>query len=188
MIIGLTGSLAAGKEVISDFFKEKGFVYFSLSQEVRNVAKERGIEINRKNLQDLGNELRETKGIEILAKRVLNKIEINKNSNFIIDGIRNPAEVNFLKKRKDFLLISIDASKQIRFERFVKRNRESDPTTWNGFLKVDERDKGEGESETGQGVRRCMEKADFTLENNGTLEELQDKLKRLYSDLIKFNN
>jgi len=184
MIIGLTGSLAAGKEVVSNFFKEKGFVCFSLSQEVRNVAKEKGIEINRKNLQDLGNKLRETEGVEILAKKVLSKIETNKNLGFIIDSIRNPAEVNLLKKREDFTLIAIDASKEIRFKRFVKRNRESDPKTWEGFLKVDSRDKGEGESETGQGVGKCMEKADFTLENNGTLKEIQGKLEKLYLILV----
>ena len=183
MIIGLTGSLAAGKEVVSEFFIKKDFVYFSLSQEVRNVAKERGIELTRKNLQDLGNELRETEGIGVLAKRVLNKIKADKNFNFIIDGIRNPAEINVLKKLDNFLLIAVDAPKEIRFNRFVKRNRESDPKTWDGFLKVDARDKGEGESKTGQGVGKCMEKADFTLENNGTLEEIQNKVNKLYNKI-----
>ena len=187
MIIGLTGSLAAGKEVVSDFFKEKGFIYFSLSNEVRQVAKERGIELTRKNLQDIGNELRETKGIGVLAKRVLNKIKTNKSSNFIIDGIRNPAEIDILKELNNFFLIAVDAPKEIRFERFVKRDRESDPKTWDGFLKVDARDKGEGESETGQGVGRCMERADFTLSNNGTLEEIQNKISELYNKINKLN-
>ncbi len=184
MIIGLTGSLAAGKEVVSDFFKEKNFVYFSLSQEVRSVAKERGIELTRKNLQDLGNELRETEGIGVLAKRILNKIKENSNPNIIVDGIRNPAEIDVLKELNNFFLIAVDAPKKIRFDRFVKRNRESDPKIWEEFLKVDARDKGEGESETGQGVGKCMGRADFTLENNSTLEEIQNKLEILYPNLL----
>jgi len=188
MIIGLTGSLAAGKEVVSDFFKEKGFIYFSLSNEVREVAKKRGIELTRKNLQDLGNELRETEGIGVLAKRVLNKIKENNNLNVIVDGVRNPAEIDVLKALNNFFLIAVDAPKEIRFDRFVKRNRESDPNTWEGFLKVDSRDKGEGESETGQGVGKCMGRADFTLDNSGTLEEIQNKVERLYLNLLKSNN
>jgi dephospho-CoA kinase len=33
MIIGLTGSLAAGMGVVAEFLKEKGFVYLSKSEE-----------------------------------------------------------------------------------------------------------------------------------------------------------
>ena len=41
MIIGLTGTIASGKGVVSDYFKEKGFVYISLSNELRQIAKEK---------------------------------------------------------------------------------------------------------------------------------------------------
>lgn len=183
MIIGLTGSIAAGKEVISNFLKEKGFVYFSLSQQVREIAKTKGIELTRKNLQDLGDALREMHGSEILAKLVLEKINDQEHTKVIIDGIRNPAEVIELKKIKDFFLISVDAPQKIRFERMFKRDRESDPKTFEDFLKVDERDKGFDQPETGQGVAKCMEKADFTLMNDKTIGEIKEKLTEIYSKI-----
>jgi len=183
MIIGLTGSLASGKGIVSDFLKEKGFVYLSLSDELREIAKERKVEITRKNLQDLGNLLRENFGAGVLAEHVLNKIKNQKYEKAVVDGIRNPAEIKVLKELKDFFLVSVDAPQEKRFQRLVERNRESDPKTWNDFLVVDNRDKGVGEVETGQAVGKCMEQANFELINSGTLDEVKEKVKELYEDI-----
>ena len=183
MIIGLTGSLAAGKGVVSDFLKEKGFVYLSLSDELREIAKEMKVELTRKNLQDLGNFLREKHGAGVLAEHVVNKIKNQKYELAIVDGIRNPAEIEILKKLKNFFLVSVDATQEKRFQRLVERNRESDPKTWDDFLAVDNRDKGVGESDTGQAVGKCMEQADFELINSGTLDEVKEKVKELYEDI-----
>ncbi|MBM3234166.1 hypothetical protein FJZ19_03660 [Candidatus Pacearchaeota archaeon] len=183
MIIGLTGSLASGKGVVSDFLKKQGFVYLSLSDELREIAKEMKIELTRENLQNLGNKLREERGAGVLAELVAEKIKNQQYRKAIIDGIRNPAEVNFLRKLKNFHLISVDAPQETRFRRLVARNRESDPKIWVDFLKVDERDKGIGEAETGQGVGKCMALADFSLINDSTFEEAQEKVKNIFEKI-----
>ena len=183
MIIGITGSMASGKEIVSDFLKEKGFVYFSLSNELREIAKERGIELTRKNLQDLGNTMREMHGSKVLARLVSDKINNQAHVKTIVDGIRNPAEIIELKKAKDFFLISVDAPLAIRFSRIIERGRQGDPRLWEDFLKADSRDKGFNESETGQGVAKCMEQANFTLMNDKTVEEIKTKLTEIYSKI-----
>jgi len=184
MIVGLTGSLASGKGVVSDFLKEKGFVYLSLSDELRELAKERKINLTRENLQNLGNELREQKGSGALAELIVNKIKNQQYRNVIVDGIRNPAEVKFIRNNlKNFFLLSVDASPKIRFERMKERNRESDPKTWDDFLLVDDRDKGIGEADFGQAVAKCMGMADFILMNNGALEEAQKAVEELYDEM-----
>ena len=101
MIIGLTGSLASGKGVVSDFLKKEGFVYLSLSDELREIAKQMKIEFTRENLQNLGNKLREEKGAGVLAELVAEKIKSQQYRKVVVDGIRNPAEVNFLRKLKN---------------------------------------------------------------------------------------
>ncbi len=58
MIIGLTGKNASGKGETANYLKSKGFVYFSLSDELREEAKEKKIVATRENLIALGNELR----------------------------------------------------------------------------------------------------------------------------------
>lgn len=180
MIIGLTGSLAAGKGIVSDFLKEKGFVYLSLSDELREIAKERKIELTRENLQNLGNILREAEGAGFLAKRIYDKIVSQNYKKAIVDGIRNPSEIRVLKKIRDFYLISVDASQQIRFRRLVSRARESDPLDWESFLIIDKRDKGEGEPEGGQRVGDCIKLADYGLMNDSDLETLKEKILEIY--------
>lgn len=183
MIIGLTGTLASGKGVVSDFLKEKGFVYLSLSNEVREIAKEKKIEITRENLQNSANQLRHEKGAGVFAEIVKEKIINQQYSKAVVDGIRNPAELEVLKKLKNFFLVAVDAPKEIRFKRMFERNRESDPKTWEDFLKVDTRDLGE-EDEKGQQVGKCMEKADFNLINDSSFDEAKAKVKELYDKIL----
>ena len=183
MIIGLTGSLASGKGVVANFLKEKGFVYLSLSDELREIAKEQKVEINRENLQNLGNSMREKNGSGFLAELVVKKILNQEYKKAVVDGIRNPREIEVLRRIKDFFLVAVDAPREIRFQRMLERNRESDPKLWDDFVLVDNRDKGIGELETGQGVADCIKLSDFTLINSGELEEIKDKVKNLYEEI-----
>ena len=105
MLIGLTGRIAAGKGEVAKYFKEKDFICTSLSLAVREEANKERIDISteegRKKLQDLGNLLRKQEGAGVWAKRIKNTLQDSKN--YIIEGIRNPAEVEELKKGNDFI-------------------------------------------------------------------------------------
>ncbi len=175
MIIGITSSLGAGKGTIIEYLQSQGFEYFTLSDELRAEATLRGIGLTRTNLQDLGNELRKQEGGNALIKRTIKKMQSAQGH--IVDGVRNPAEVDELKKQNNFFLLSLDAPEQLRFARMAKRNREKDPKTWEEFLKVDARDKGEGEAENGQQVAACMELADFHVLNDGDIGAVNEKIK-----------
>jgi dephospho-CoA kinase len=59
MIIGLTGTFAAGKDAIADYIAKKGFEHFSTGEEVAEIAKEKGIKNTRDNLRELANDLRD---------------------------------------------------------------------------------------------------------------------------------
>ena len=184
MIIGLTGSLAAGKGVVSNFFKKKGFVYLSLSDELREVARGKGIEITRANLQMFGNNLREELGPGVLAKLVTDKIRNQQYRLAVVDGIRNPLEIEELRKLEGFYLISVDAPIETRFSRMKDRSREKDPMTYVDFLAVDSKDKGVGEDEiTGQAVARCMAEANFRVDNSGELEDVEHAVTEIYDKI-----
>lgn len=184
MLIGLTGRIAAGKGEVAKYFEKKGFVYTSLSNAVRGEANKRDIDISteegRKKLQDLGNLLREQEGAGVWAKKVVENLETSKN--YVIDGIRNPAEIEELKKIKDFYLISIDAPQEERYQRVLKRAKPSDPKTLEGFLEMDERDFGEEDS-LGQQVGKCMEKAEYNIMNDSSLEALKAKIEDVYEKI-----
>ena len=172
MIIGLTGANASGKGEAASYLKLKGFEYYSLSDILREEAKSRGIESSRENLIRLGNELREKNGPSVLADFVIKKIK-NKN-NYIIDSIRNPSEVEALKKMRDFILIGVDAPVEIRFERIVSRKRPGDPETLKEFM---EKEKMENiPSPANQQLETCLKMADMIIINGSTIEEFHKKI------------
>lgn len=181
MLIGLTGRIASGKGEIVEYLKKKGFEYCTISQVIRKESAKINIPITRSSLQDVGNLIRKHEGSGGWIKRIIKIIDLNKNN--IVDGIRNPGEVEELRKTKDFILISVDAPQKIRYRRVLSRGKESDPKEWEDFIKVDERDFGENESEEGQQVEKCMKLADFHLVNDSTKEEFHRKIEEVYNEI-----
>jgi len=127
MLIGLTGRNAAGKGEVARYLQKKSFYYYSLSDVIRDEIRSRGLEPTRDLLIKVGNELRQRHGAKILAERVLARIEDD--MHYVIDSIRNPAEVDAFRAAKHFKLIRIEAPPEVRFQRIFKRQRESDPKT-----------------------------------------------------------
>ena len=185
MLIGLTGRIASGKGEVVEFLKKKGFEYYTISQIVRDEAAKINMPILRESLQDLGNLIRKYEGSGGWIKRLIKRLDLKKNN--VVDGIRNPGEIKELRKIKNFMLVSVDASQKNRFERVLKRNKLSDPKEWNEFVKLDERDFGKNEPEEGQQVRKCMAMADINLVNDGSLLGFHKYIEEIFKK-IKINN
>ncbi len=169
IIIGITGKYCAGKTTVCDYLKEKSFYYKSLSDELRDVLKHEGIEPTRENLIVRGNKLREKEGTATLSKRLISKMERDKN--YVIDSLRNPDEISELKKHGNFQLWNIEAGEEKRFGRIVKRQREGDPKTLEEFRKFEARESSSGNAKAQQ-LDECAKMADHTITNNGSLAEL----------------
>lgn len=177
MIIGLTGKNASGKGTVADYLQKKGFVYFSLSDELREEAREKGIEPTRENLIALGNELRKKFSVGILSSKTNKKILLRKKegkNNFVVDSIRNPGEIKELKKNKDFVLLGIKAPVEMRFERAKERKRIGEASTLQQFISLEEKENFN--NKTNQQLDKCLEMADNTIVNEGSLEELHKKI------------
>jgi dCMP deaminase len=173
MIIGLTGKNGSGKTEVSEYLKNRGFEYHSLSDEIRNEIRRRGLEITREVLIDVGNGLREKFGSGILAERILSNLE--QEHNYVIDSIRNPSEVDVLKRRKDFVLLAVEADLRVRFERSLKRGRENAARSFEQFMEEETREL-ESDNPASQQLHATHRKADLVVSNNGTIEELHQKL------------
>jgi dephospho-CoA kinase len=180
-LIGLVGPLACGKGVVADYLiKQYGYVSFSLSFIVHDEVKKRGItNYTRSNLQDVGDELRKKEGEGVLAKRALEHLKTLGAEKIIIEGIRNPGEVAFLRTIPGFYLIAVDALREVRYRRVIERGKPWDPKDWETFEKVDGRDSGDGDNTKGQQVRRCMELADAHIENNNDLKQVYAAVERI---------
>ena len=163
MIIGLTGSYCSGKDTVAEYIvKAYGYGHYSLSDVIRDVMKNEGVEPTRENLIAFGTNLRAKNGNGVLAKKVLSLME--EGQNYCITSIRHSDEVTELKKRKDFVLINVDAPQNARFERMKKRQRTGDPETLEKFLELEKKESQT--SGSGQQLVKTAKMADITFIND----------------------
>ncbi len=182
MIIGLTGKNGGGKGEVVKFLQERGFQALSLSDVIREEATRAGKPVTRETLVELGNRLRKEGGAGVLAERIFSRLDPEKN--YVIDSIRNPAEVLVLRRRRDFCLIHIQAPQRLRFERLNQRARENDPRTFEAFLALEAKEAASADSNNQQ-LNQTISLANLTLENGGPLRDFHEKIKRLLLDLSK---
>ena len=188
-IIGIVGPLACGKGVVAEYLiKNGGYTSFSLSSLVHDEAKKRGITtLTRTLMQDIGDDMRKNEGDDVLAKRAIEKFQVSsfKLQKLIIEGIRNPGEVEYLRTLPGFFLIAIDAPQRVRYQRVLARKKPWDPKDWKSFLKIDGRDQGDKQNANGQQVRKCMDMADVKIDNNGDKDVVYHTLDTIMKDTIK---
>ena len=108
MIIGMAGRVGAGKETLTSFLRNKGFVYFETSAILKEELTKLGLDITRENMQNLGDKLRKKDGVGALMNIMLERAKKDMTKNYIFDSLRNSGEAVFLKKEfKDFILIGV---------------------------------------------------------------------------------
>lgn len=178
MILGLTGKNAAGKGEVSNYLKKKGFVYYSLSDVIREEATERGVSHSRDDLINLGNELRKKFGSGYLAMQINKKIKKqlgkNKSQNFVIDSIRSPFEARELRKNNNFVLFGIEAPVELRFKRLLERNRIGDARTLKEFKQQEQRENLKNDAY--QQLDATFAMADDIIVNDGSMHKLHKKI------------
>jgi len=183
MIIGLTGSMGSGKGEIVKILEKEGFKYVTLSSMVREEARKRGVPEEREKLMEVGNSMRKEGGAGVLAVRAYESTLVNGGGKWVIDGIRNPAEIVELKKYEGVHIVGIKTDLNLLVDRILSRNRDSDPKSREEVLRKVEREWGKGEPEDGQQVGKCMELTDYTIDNGGTLEDLANNFLKYYEQI-----
>lgn len=175
-VYGFTGLNASGKSTAAKFLVDRGYNYTSLSDCLREEAQRLGLEASRDNLYNLGNQLRKKDGSGALGKIAAEKI-LQSGEKFVVDSIRNPAEIDELRKIPGFTLVAVEAEPEARFKRAQDRGRNESASTLQEFIEKEKREMSE--SETDQQLHRCVEKADIIINNNSTLEDLKYKIESI---------
>lgn len=175
--------MGCGKGEIVKILEKEGFLYVTLSMMVREEARKRGLEEEREILMEVGNSMRSEGGAGVLGKRALQKIIDSNHDKWVVDGIRNPAEIQELRKTENVYIVAVYADKGLLIERILSRARESDSKDRDEILRKIEREWGKDEPQEGQQVEKCIKMADIVIENEGTLEELQEKFVNYFNSI-----
>ena len=177
MLVGLTGRNASGKSTLVSWFSERGLRSVSCSDSIRTWLSDQGIETTREALIEGGRELRRNGGAGVLAEMLL---EILDGEDAVVDSIRTPAEVEALRGRGDFFLIDVRADEEARWQRMTQRGRAGDSVEKEAFLSQ-EAAEATSKDEAGQALDATAAMADITVLNDGTLEDLEEKLEGIWS-------
>lgn len=169
MIIGITGTIGAGKGAVVDYLKTKGFAHYSVRDVLLEEVARRGLPPDRPSLRVVGNELRELYSPSYLVEHAYMDA-IATGGNAVIESIRAYGEVDFLKG-KGAVLLAVDADQKIRYERIFARGLSTDSVDFATWVAHEEQELVSNEVH-GQNVSGVMNLADFSIVNNGSIEEL----------------
>jgi len=171
IIIGITGTLGAGKGTIVEYLTEKkGFVHYSVRAYLLEKIRETGLPENRDSMFTLANELRSGYGPSYVTDQLYNQARIS-GQNCVIESIRTPGEIESLRGKGHFYLFAVDADPEIRYQRIFLRQSETDHVSRDNFLEDEKREMNTTDQNK-QNLRKCIQMADFLILNNGTKKDL----------------
>lgn len=171
MKYGLVGRNGSGKSTVCQYLMEKGFLYLSLSDMLRQEARSRGLVEERDVLRTLGNELKAADGLAVLAERAYAKFK--NEEKVVFDSIRHPLEASYLKSQ-GVVLLGVDVDVRVRFERIKQRRSPTDHVDFETFLQHDQAE--ESGRSVGQSIQETLDLCSFVIDNNGTYDDLYKKM------------
>lgn len=175
IIIGITGTLGAGKGTIVDYLvREKGFTHFSVRAYLLDEIRRRGMVENRDSMFTLANSLRAEHGPSYVTDQLFLQAE-KTNTDCIIESIRTPGEILSLREKRGFHLFAVDALPMIRYQRIYARKSETDSISYETFIDNETREMTSSDPNK-QNLAECIRQADFVFENNGDLNNLYKQI------------
>lgn len=186
LIIGFVGKRGCGKDACSKYvakkYRAKEIVMSSFISEALQLFH---IHPNRKSFPWFITKIRGRFGKGILARAVIRQIENNDSPMYLLNGIRIKREVEILREKfgKKFILVDIFCDDTIRFTRLKKREKRSKQKKDDLNISLQKFIKQEKHIITEIEIPAIEKKADYTIENNGTIKELfcnLDKLIKIY--------
>ncbi len=169
IILGITGTNGAGKGTVADYLKSKGFGYYSVREFLIEEIRTRGLPLNRDSMVEVANLLRQQHGASYILDTLFVRAE-KEGKDAVIESIRTVGEVESLRKH-GMLLLAVDADPNIRYSRVQFRKSETDHVTFERFME-DELRESQGDDPSRQNLKHTVALADFTLNNDGTEEDL----------------
>jgi len=187
-ICGLTGS---GKSEVSDRFIKRGYEYLRLGQFTLDEVKRRGLEPTEENERPVREGLRKKHGMGAFAILNIPKIDefLAQGKNVLLDGLYSWSEYKEFKKKygDKLIVVTVYASPEIRYGRLEDRRSryKDDPKMkYRSFSREEAKSRDYAEIENSdKGGPIAM--ADYTVVNQGSLEDLNQQVERI---LTQVNN
>ena len=183
IIIGITGTLGAGKGTIVDYLvQERGFKHYSVRDYLIKEIKRLNLEVNRDSMTSVANNLRAKNSPSFVIDEIY-KEAVQHGQNCIIESIRTEGEISSLRKKEHFYLFAVDADSKLRYDRITLRKSATDHVSSETFHQNEKRE-FESTDPNKQNLKRCIELADYVLMNNGSIDDLMQQTEEIMSQIL----
>ena len=183
IILGISGEIASGKDTVGKYLTEKHkALLLRFSQPLRDMLDRLYLEQNRENMATLSLYLRRAFGEDILSKVLLTDAESSQKDFIVVDGVRRLPDIIHMETSEYFYFAYVEASQEKRYERLVQRRQNPDDAT-----KTPVQFEKDAKLETELQISGLQERADFMINNEGTLEELYAQVDKMMEELQKKN-
>ncbi|HLO89071.1 MAG TPA: AAA family ATPase [Nostocaceae cyanobacterium] len=179
-ILAIVGMAGSGKSTLSQYFKNQGLPVLSFGDLIRAEILKRGLQVTPLTEPIVREEIRNQYGMDACVQISLPWIKANLVDKpfIVIDGVNSFSEYKSLKREfsDELTVIALFTSKNIRYQRLASRltrpftREEAEARDYREIEKIE------------QGGTIAM--ADFMLMNDGTKEELFEKIAALISQKI----
>jgi dephospho-CoA kinase len=183
MIIGITGTIGAGKGALVDHLvATHGFKHYAARDFLAEEVMKRGLPLERDSFRDVGNDLRAKHGPGYVISELYKKAEAA-GGHAIVESVRTVGEIEAAKALGDFRLFAVDADLRMRYDRITNRGTALDHVSFEEFVE-DERMEMESTDPNKQNIKACVALADRVFLNEGTLEDFHAKVDEAVRDIL----
>ena len=184
-ILALAGRNGSGKETVAQRMAAvlDGAKTHTYSDVLRETFRLWGVaRTSREQLQALSTFMREQIGQEALAQVMVRRCQAARTPWVVIDGVRRLEDLELLKRAlgpSNIVLVWVEASADVRYERMKARKEK----VGEAYMTREQFDREE-QAETEQMLEAVRAASDRQIDNNGTLEQLEEQLGLLHHDLV----
>jgi shikimate kinase len=183
-LIALAGTNGAGKDTVGELIaKEYDFLFFSVTELLREECIKRGISTARENTRMISAEWRKKYGLSVLVDKAIEhyKSMEKKYAGLVLSSIRNPGEADKIHEEGG-LMVWLDADPKLRYDR-LQSNRHTradraadDNKTLSQFLAEEEAEMHPTGDPTKLSTLEVKKLCDVFIDNDGDIELLKEKL------------
>lgn len=170
--------------MVNYLVEQKGFTHYSMRDLIVEEIERRGLEVNRPNMGKVGTDIRKERGPAYFTEVFISRAQESGNTDIVIESIRSLAEAENIQKNRGFI-VGVNAPEELRYARITERKSATDQVSFEEFRAQEDAEyyTKDLHDPAQMNVLGVLEVADYTLINEGTLQELTQKIERMLSEL-----